>query len=76
LDSGWFSAPEIRAERDRTFHICTDCRVCVKLCPSFKSLFERNDYRCALAEGQVCCGMPWLDAAPGPSVASWRGGME
>ena len=32
-----------RAERDRTFHICSDCRVCVKLCPSFKSLFEMID---------------------------------
>jgi glycerol-3-phosphate dehydrogenase subunit C len=42
-DPGWFSAPEIRAERDRTFHICTDCRVCVKLCPSFKSLFSMID---------------------------------
>lgn len=43
LDPDWFSAPEIRAERDRTFHICTDCRVCVKLCPSFKSLFSMID---------------------------------
>ena len=32
-----------RAERDRTFHICSDCRVCVKLCPSFKSLFSMID---------------------------------
>jgi Fe-S oxidoreductase len=32
-----------RAERDRTFHICSDCRVCVKLCPSFKSLFAMID---------------------------------
>ena len=32
-----------RAERDRTFHICSDCRVCVKLCPSFRSLFEMID---------------------------------
>ncbi|MGQ0823457.1 MAG: heterodisulfide reductase-related iron-sulfur binding cluster [Actinomycetota bacterium] len=31
------------AERDRTFHICSDCRVCVKLCPSFRSLFEMID---------------------------------
>ncbi|MGH8976776.1 MAG: heterodisulfide reductase-related iron-sulfur binding cluster [Acidimicrobiia bacterium] len=32
-----------RAERDRTFRICSDCRVCVKLCPSFKSLFAMID---------------------------------
>ena len=34
-----------RAERDRTFHICSDCRICVKLCPSFKSLFNMIDDR-------------------------------
>jgi glycerol-3-phosphate dehydrogenase subunit C len=33
----------VRAERDRTFHICSDCRVCVKLCPSFRSLFAMID---------------------------------
>jgi len=39
-----FPDPDIaRAERDRTFHICSDCRVCVKLCPSFKSLFQMID---------------------------------
>jgi glycerol-3-phosphate dehydrogenase subunit C len=43
LDPSWFDAGATRAERDRTFHICTDCRVCVKLCPSFRSLFEMID---------------------------------
>jgi len=43
LDPSWFDAAETRAERDRTFHICSDCRVCVKLCPSFRSLFEMID---------------------------------
>ena len=39
-----FDDPAVaRAERDRTFHICSDCRVCVKLCPSFRSLFEMID---------------------------------
>jgi Fe-S oxidoreductase len=33
----------VRSERDRTFHQCSDCRVCVKLCPSFRSLFEMID---------------------------------
>jgi glycerol-3-phosphate dehydrogenase subunit C len=32
-----------RAERDRTFQICSDCRICVRLCPSFRSLFEMID---------------------------------
>ena len=34
---------DTRVERDRTFHICSDCRICVKLCPSFRSLFEMID---------------------------------
>jgi glycerol-3-phosphate dehydrogenase subunit C len=25
-------------------------------------VFERNGFACDLPEGQVCCGMPWLDA--------------
>jgi len=43
LDATWFDAADARAERDRTFHQCSDCRVCVKLCPSFKSLFQMID---------------------------------
>ncbi|HEX5616107.1 MAG TPA: heterodisulfide reductase-related iron-sulfur binding cluster, partial [Acidimicrobiia bacterium] len=43
LDPAYFDAHEARAERDRTFQICSDCRVCVKLCPSFKSLFQMID---------------------------------
>lgn len=43
LDPSWFDAADTRAERDRTFHICSDCRICVKLCPSFRSLFEMVD---------------------------------
>ncbi|MDP9334612.1 MAG: heterodisulfide reductase-related iron-sulfur binding cluster [Actinomycetota bacterium] len=43
LDPSWFDVDATRAERDRTFHICSDCRICVKLCPSFRSLFEMVD---------------------------------
>lgn len=43
LDQSWTDPGSTRAERDRTFHICSDCRVCVKLCPSFRSLFEMID---------------------------------
>jgi Fe-S oxidoreductase len=43
LDPSWFDRGSARAERDRTFRICSDCRVCVKLCPSFRSLFEMID---------------------------------
>jgi glycerol-3-phosphate dehydrogenase subunit C len=45
LDPSWFDVDATRAERDRTFHICSDCRICVKLCPSFRSLFEMVDDR-------------------------------
>jgi len=43
LDPSWFDVDATRAERDRTFHICVDCRICVKLCPSFRSLFDMVD---------------------------------
>jgi glycerol-3-phosphate dehydrogenase subunit C len=43
LEPSWSDPDATRAERDRTFHICSDCRVCVKLCPSFRSLFEMID---------------------------------
>ena len=43
LAPDFYEPAAARAERDRTFHICSDCRVCVKLCPSFKSLFEMID---------------------------------
>jgi glycerol-3-phosphate dehydrogenase subunit C len=43
LDPAWFDVDATRDERDRTFRICTDCRICVKLCPSFRSLFEMID---------------------------------
>jgi glycerol-3-phosphate dehydrogenase subunit C len=43
LDASYLDADAARAERDRTFHICSDCRICVKLCPSFKSLFRMVD---------------------------------
>ena len=45
LDTKYLDPHDTRAERDRTFHICSDCRVCVKLCPSFKDLFRMIDDR-------------------------------
>jgi glycerol-3-phosphate dehydrogenase subunit C len=43
LAPSYLDADSARAERDRTFHICSDCRICVKLCPSFRSLFRMVD---------------------------------
>ncbi|MCU1430890.1 MAG: hypothetical protein JWL83_4890 [Actinomycetia bacterium] len=45
LGVDYFDAAAVRAERDRTFHVCADCRLCVRLCPSFRSLFEMVDER-------------------------------
>jgi glycerol-3-phosphate dehydrogenase subunit C len=44
-DDKYFDAADARSERDRTFNICSDCRLCVRLCPSFKSLFQMVDER-------------------------------
>ena len=43
LAPSYLDPSDARSERDRTFQICSDCRVCVKLCPSFKSLFQMID---------------------------------
>ena len=43
LDPSYFDPQAARAERDRTFQICSDCRICVRLCPSFKDLFKFID---------------------------------
>ena len=43
LEPSYLDPAATRAERDRTFQVCSDCRVCVRLCPSFRSLFEMID---------------------------------
>ena len=43
LDPAFGDPAATRDERERSFRICSDCRVCVKLCPSFKSLFAMID---------------------------------
>ncbi|MSO79795.1 MAG: ferredoxin [Acidimicrobiia bacterium] len=45
LDAAYLDSADARIERDRTFQICSDCRVCVKFCPSFKDLFRMIDER-------------------------------
>jgi Fe-S oxidoreductase len=42
-DPSYLDPAVARAERDRTFQVCSDCRICVRLCPSFRSLFEMID---------------------------------
>jgi Fe-S oxidoreductase len=43
LHPTYWDEADARAERDRTFQICSDCRICVKFCPSFKDLFRMID---------------------------------
>src|SRR5680860_1132724 len=43
LAAGYFDPAAARAERERTFQICSDCRICVRFCPSFKDLFTMID---------------------------------
>ena len=43
LAPDFYDAGAARAERDRTFQVCSDCRVCVRYCPSFKDLFKMID---------------------------------
>ena len=45
LASDYFDAADTCAERDRSFQVCSDCRLCVKFCPSFKDLFRMIDER-------------------------------
>ncbi|MBM3672214.1 MAG: ferredoxin [Actinobacteria bacterium] len=45
IDARYLDGADTRAERDRTFQICSDCRICVKFCPSFKDLFKMIDER-------------------------------
>jgi Fe-S oxidoreductase len=42
-DHEYLDPTAARAERDRTFQVCSDCRICVRLCPSFRSLFSMID---------------------------------
>jgi glycerol-3-phosphate dehydrogenase subunit C len=45
LEPAYYDPADARAERDRTFQICSDCRICVRFCPSFKDLFKFVDAR-------------------------------
>src|SRR5260370_39297564 len=44
-DTSYAEPSDARAERDRTFQICSDCRICVRFCPSFKDLLRMIDER-------------------------------
>ncbi|MBP9114925.1 MAG: Fe-S oxidoreductase [Acidimicrobiia bacterium] len=43
LDDLYFDKADLKKELDQTFHQCADCRLCIKYCYSFKSLFQMVD---------------------------------
>ncbi|MCJ7439651.1 MAG: heterodisulfide reductase-related iron-sulfur binding cluster [Acidimicrobiia bacterium] len=45
LGPEYWEEGDVRSERDRTFQVCSDCRICVRYCPSFKDLFRFIDER-------------------------------
>ncbi len=45
-DSRYFDKNNLRAEVERVFSLCADCRLCVKFCGSFPKLFNAIDDYC------------------------------
>lgn len=43
LDELYYDKSDLKKELDATFHQCSDCRLCIKYCYSFKSLFQMVD---------------------------------
>ncbi len=45
-DSRYYDEKDLRAESERIFGLCADCRMCVKFCGSFPKLFNAIDDYC------------------------------
>jgi Fe-S oxidoreductase len=45
-DSRYYDAKDLRAETERIFSVCSDCRLCVRYCGSFPKLFDAIDDYC------------------------------
>jgi Fe-S oxidoreductase len=45
-DPRYFDAKDLRSEVERVFSLCADCRMCVKFCGSFPTLFDAIDRYC------------------------------
>ena len=46
IDPRYYDVKDLRAEAERIFGLCADCRLCVKLCGSFPKLFDAIDDYC------------------------------
>jgi len=45
-DTRYYDEKDLRAESERIFSLCADCRMCVKFCGSFPKLFNAIDDYC------------------------------
>ena len=45
-DPRYYDEKDLRSEVERVFSLCADCRMCVKYCASFPSLFDAVDDYC------------------------------
>ena len=45
-DSRYYDDKDLRAESERIFSVCSDCRLCVRYCGSFPKLFDAVDGYC------------------------------
>jgi Fe-S oxidoreductase len=45
-DSRYYDDKDLRAESERIFGLCSDCRLCVRYCGSFPKLFDAIDTYC------------------------------
>jgi len=46
IDPRYYDEKDLRAESERIFALCADCRLCVKFCGSFPKLFTAIDEYC------------------------------
>ena len=49
-DPRFWDEKDLRSEVERVFHLCSECRLCVKFCGSFPKLFDAIDSYCTEEE--------------------------
>jgi len=50
IDDRYYDEEDCRAEIERIFHLCSECRLCVKFCGSFPKMFDAVDSYCTEEE--------------------------
>jgi len=50
IDGRYYDEKDLRSEIERVFHLCAECRLCVKFCGSFPKLFDAIDSYCTEEE--------------------------